>query len=1089
MANQPPEPPPCEVIVLTALPVEFEAVVRYLNDAKEIIHPSGTIYQRGTFAGTHCIWRVAVAEIGMGGPTAATETERAINYFQPRITLFVGVSGGLKDVKCGDVVAATKVYAYESGKVGPQFQPRPEVWRTSHALEQRARTEARSDEWLTRLDGSSLDAVPQVYIGALAAGEKVLASTQSDLFRLLKAVYGDALAIEMEGHGFLAAVHANHHVHALVIRGISDLIENKSASDAAGSQRLAARHAAAFAFQVLANYKIPGQKSILSSALAHAPVFHVPFPRNPFFTGREELLERLHARLQDSQTAVLGQPQALSGLGGVGKTQLAVEYAYRCRQAYPQAVLWAAAETTETLDSSYVEIARLLQLPEKDEPTQELIVQAVKNWLSTQSGWLLILDNADDLSIIPAFLPKNFIGHLLLTTREQALGTLAQSLEVDTLAEEQGALLLLRRAKVIASNESLEHASEQDRTTASAIARELGGLPLALDQAAAYIEETRCSLTRYQLQYQASQPQFLARRGGKGVQLHPQSVTTTLLSFAKIENMPVAADLLRFCAFLAPDAIPERLLVQAMFVLRRDALPAGLLSRLLPFQKNKAARPLTVTIEELWGEVQEALSLWRSYSLVQRVEAKELLYVHRLVQAVIRDSLIEQEQLVWMERVIRAMAACFPSGDELEVCALYFPHVLKCEEWVIERKLASLKGASLFSRVGYYLIMRVQYDDAERFFQLALTIRKKQRGESHIEVADSLNDLGVLAEHRGQFAEAECLYEQALAIAQRDQKDWKGLNEQLLYNLANIYRRLGKDELAEQFFQHLREQQKKLRRNETTKTLTRKANLYLNQDAYEQAEQLYLCVYELHERYEGIDSPGTAGVMTNLADLYKAQGKFAQAEPLYQATLSIYIRHRGDDHPSVADCLSKLGDMYEKQGKHEQAELFYQRALAIREQRLGDAHPDTASSLIDLAYLYKFQGRYAESEPLYQHALAIREQCLGAEHPDTVWTLSSLGNLYEKQGKNEQAEKLYLRALSIREQHLGASHHDTASSLNSLAEFYYAQGKYVEAEPLYVRALAIYEQQVGAEHPTFQAVQANYTSVLKALKEDKDAPP
>src|SRR5262249_51267773 len=163
------------------------------------------------------------------------------SYFRPQITLFVGIGGGLKDVELGHVVAASKVYAYESGKVGQQFQPRPEAWRASHALEQRARAEARNDEWLTRLGGPYPDPVPEVHIGALAAGEKVLASTQSDLIRLLKAIYGDTLAVEMEGHGFLAAVHANHSVHALVIRGISDLIDGKSASDATGSQKIAAR--------------------------------------------------------------------------------------------------------------------------------------------------------------------------------------------------------------------------------------------------------------------------------------------------------------------------------------------------------------------------------------------------------------------------------------------------------------------------------------------------------------------------------------------------------------------------------------------------------------------------------------------------------------------------------------------------------------------------------------------------------------------------------------------------------------------------------------------------------------------------------
>ena len=195
----------------------------------------------GAFTGQDRTWRVVVAEIGMGGPTAASETERAISFFHAQIALFVGVAGGLKNVKLGDVVASTKVYTYEAGKAAKKFEFLPVVWPSSYALEQRARSVARKDEWLARLDDARPHLTPHVYIGALAAGEKVLGSTQSSLYTLLKANYGDSLAVEMEGHGFLAAVHANHTVHGLVIRGISDLIDDKPAADAAGWQEMAAR--------------------------------------------------------------------------------------------------------------------------------------------------------------------------------------------------------------------------------------------------------------------------------------------------------------------------------------------------------------------------------------------------------------------------------------------------------------------------------------------------------------------------------------------------------------------------------------------------------------------------------------------------------------------------------------------------------------------------------------------------------------------------------------------------------------------------------------------------------------------------------
>nr|BBH86387.1 nucleosidase [Thermosporothrix sp. COM3] len=252
---------PLCAVMLTALPVEYQAVRRHLWQPQEEVHPAGTQYERGLFRSPHQLWEVGIVETRMGTANAAFETGRAIDYFKPHIVFFVGVAGGIKDVAIGDVVAATKIYAYESGKEGTSFQPRPEIGQSTYRLVQRAQAEQKKADWLHRLP-TVPPKPPRVFVGAIAAGEKVIASTRSATWKFLKAQYGDALAVEMEGYGFLQAVHANHHVEALVIRGISDLINGKSAADASGSQELAALHASAFAFEVLSKLKGPELRQV-----------------------------------------------------------------------------------------------------------------------------------------------------------------------------------------------------------------------------------------------------------------------------------------------------------------------------------------------------------------------------------------------------------------------------------------------------------------------------------------------------------------------------------------------------------------------------------------------------------------------------------------------------------------------------------------------------------------------------------------------------------------------------------------------------------------------------------------------------------
>jgi nucleoside phosphorylase len=284
-------------VILTALRVEYEAVRVHLKNLREEVH-KGTIYERGNFIAGEAQWEIGIAQIGAGNATAAFEAERAIDYFAPDIVLFVGVAGGIKDVALGDVVAATKVYGYESGKVAQsKFLTRPDVGESGYLLVQRAMAESRKKDWLQRIRSRAQQmASPCVFVGAIAAGEKVVASTRSTVFTLLHSNYNDALAVEMEGRGFLNATHGNGHVQALIVRGISDLLDGKSQADALGSQEVAARHASAFAFEILA--KLDNAEFRRSEHSANL------MPNTNLKTKKDLLLEDMFIN-EESETPVL----------------------------------------------------------------------------------------------------------------------------------------------------------------------------------------------------------------------------------------------------------------------------------------------------------------------------------------------------------------------------------------------------------------------------------------------------------------------------------------------------------------------------------------------------------------------------------------------------------------------------------------------------------------------------------------------------------------------------------------------------------------------------------------------------------------
>ena len=248
-------------VILTALPDEFKEVRKFVTCCRRVKHSLGNVYEEGLFtADDGRKWKVGIVQTGAGDYKSVLHTERAVSHFNPDVVLFVGVAGGLKDVAIGDVVASTKVYGYESGKAEREFKPRPGIGLSGFSFIEEARAEERSESpaWLNRLPGLP-EPAPKLRVGPIAVGEKVVASKESDVYKFLCKNYSDAIAVEMEGYGFLEAVNSRDTpLPAIVVRGISDLIDDKNdethQEPEAIRQQKAARHASALAFQLLASY-------------------------------------------------------------------------------------------------------------------------------------------------------------------------------------------------------------------------------------------------------------------------------------------------------------------------------------------------------------------------------------------------------------------------------------------------------------------------------------------------------------------------------------------------------------------------------------------------------------------------------------------------------------------------------------------------------------------------------------------------------------------------------------------------------------------------------------------------------------------
>jgi tetratricopeptide (TPR) repeat protein len=709
----------------------------------------------------------------------------------------------------------------------------------------------------------------------------------------------------------------------------------------------------------------------------------------PSFSGREPELAAIAAALSKE-----GAIAAVHGLGGVGKSSIAREYAWRSREEY-SIVWWLNAQTEDAIIDGLLRLGALFvrgldRVTDRRAAAQQVTTSVLSGF---SNPVLLIFDNLEDEPLLWAWRPRTG-SRVLVTSRsavwETAIATISLrpwELEtaVDYLQRESGRTDL---------------APEDTR----AIAEALGTLPLALSHAAASLRGMRMVAAGRYLE-RIGEHLKNAPRGAE----YPQSVFATFrtaIAHAEREAAGAAA-VLCFAASFAPDAIPDELFRQSI-----EHYPAGLRPEL---SEGGTALDLGSACADAL-HLDEALGALDRLSILAFSGSSRAYSMHRLVQLAGQD-LGGACALGWRECAAEVADAAFPEVEfsTWAQCARLLPHVRAALE-ALPSDATFLPAGRLANRCAVYLRKRGEYAMAEILQKRSVTIREKALGPEHPDVARSLNNLANVYLDQGRYQEAEALYTRALGIREKA---------------------LGPDH------------------SDAAACLDGLAVLHREQGRYAEAERLQRRALALKEKALGPDHPDVALSLNNLAVLCGDQGRIDQAEALHRRALTIKEKALGPDHPDVALSLLNLANECHKQGRLEEAEALHTRALAVKEKALGPDHPSVAISLDELANVYYEQRRYERAQPLLERALAILEKSLGPDHSHVAHSLNGLGNTYREQGRYEDAEPLLVRALAIREKAFGADHPDVATSLTDLGKLYEAQKRFEEAERLFARALAL----------------------------------
>jgi tetratricopeptide (TPR) repeat protein len=689
----------------------------------------------------------------------------------------------------------------------------------------------------------------------------------------------------------------------------------------------------------------------------------LPYPSlRDLFKGREGFLAELHESLRHAvdghATAIVGK--ALHGLGGVGKTRLAVEYAWRHEADY-SALLFVVADSPENLRRNLAALIGplVLDLPEQVATKQEVRVAAALRWLHQHRGWFLILDNIDTeeaASVAQDLLARLRGGSVLITSRLAQWSANVEPLEIDVLAPEAATQFLLKRS------ERGRRKLASDPQDAAALAQELGGLALALEQAGAYIAQQRTSLADYLTQWRAHLPAIQEWYDERLMQ-YPRSLAVTWqTTIDRLGAGEVA--LLRLLAWLAPEPVP-------LFVLEGEAAE-GIWREAIVLLRQELSES-----REAAGELRAALATLANYSLVGWDAEAETVAVHRVVQEILRSRQPEPERREWLILSLRLVEAAAPAEpQDVRTWPRWNPlgpHVAFIVEKADEASIADPTTRVMIS-LGLLLKTKALYPEAERLYRRALEIDERNYGPEHPDVARDLINLAQLLKDTDRFPEAERLMQRGIGIFGKSPGEKTPQVATALNNLASLLQATNR---------------------------------------LEEAELLHRQALEIKERSYGPEDPALAPDLNNLAQVLRDTNRLQEAEPLMRRALAIDEKNYGPEHPKVAGHLNNLGSVLQDLNRLQEAECLYRRALEIEERSYGPEHPHVATDLNDLAQLLHATNRREEAEPLMRRALAIDEKRYGGEHQNVARDLSNLANLLRDTDRSHEAEPLSRRMLGI----------------------------------------------------------------------------